>query len=54
MGGELLNKAGPGYLEETLQKVIAALKGLEYGEVVIKVQGGKPIWVDRHERSRVG
>lgn len=41
-------------MEQIMEKVIKALEGLEYGEVVIKVQGGKVIWVDRHERERVG
>lgn len=39
---------------EVLQKVTKALEGLEYGEVVVKVQGGKVIFVDRYERERVG
>lgn len=41
-------------VEEVLQRVRRALEGLEYGEVVLKVQGGKVIWVDRYERERVG
>lgn len=41
-------------VDEVLQKVAKALEGLEYGEVVIKVQGGKVIFVDRYERERVG
>lgn len=41
-------------IEEILQKVAKALEGLEYGEVVIKVQGGKVVFVDRYERERVG
>ena len=41
-------------IDEVLQKVAKALAGLEFGEVVIKVQGGKVIFVDRHERERVG
>ncbi|MGI5846344.1 MAG: DUF2292 domain-containing protein [Alphaproteobacteria bacterium] len=31
-----------------------ALTEMRYGEVVIKVQGGKPVWVDRMDRARVG
>lgn len=27
---------------------------IQYGEIIIKVQGGKPIWVDKYERERVG
>ena len=41
-------------IENVLQKVAKALEGLEYGEVVIKVQGGKAVFVDRYERERVG
>jgi len=41
-------------IENVLQKVAKALEGLEYGEVVIKVQGGKVVFVDRYERERVG
>lgn len=41
-------------VENVLEKVAKALEGLEYGEVVIKVQGGKVIFVDRYERERVG
>lgn len=41
-------------VEEVLQRVRRALEGLEYGEVVLKVQGGKVIWVDRYERERLG
>lgn len=41
-------------IAEVLQKVAKALEGLEFGEVVVKVQGGKVIFVDRYERERVG
>jgi hypothetical protein len=41
-------------INEVLDKVAKALEGLEFGEVVIKVQGGKVIFVDRYERERVG
>lgn len=41
-------------LNEVLQKVAKALDGMEYGEVMIKVQGGKVVFVDRYERERVG
>ena len=41
-------------IADVLQKVAKALEGLEYGEVVIKVQGGKVVFVDRYERERVG
>ena len=41
-------------IEQTLEAVKKALKQIQYGEIVIKVQAGKPIWVDKHERERVG
>jgi hypothetical protein len=34
--------------------VAEALSGLKYGEVIIKVSGGKVIFVDRYERERLG
>lgn len=40
--------------EETLRRVSRALDQIQYGEIIIKIQGGKPIWVDKYERSRVG
>lgn len=40
--------------DEVLQRVSAALDQIQYGEIIIKVQGGKPIWVDKYERERVG
>lgn len=41
-------------VEAALASVRKALDGLRYGEVVVKVEGGKVIWVDKHERERVG
>jgi hypothetical protein len=41
-------------IKEVLDKVTQALQDLRFGEVIIKVQGGKVIFVDRHERERVG
>lgn len=41
-------------VEDVLQRVRKALDGLEFGEVVLKVQGGKVVFVDRYERERVG
>jgi len=41
-------------LDQVLQRVARALEGLQYGEVILKVQGGKVIFVDRFERERVG
>jgi hypothetical protein len=39
--------------DQVLDKIIKALEGLKYGEVVIKVQGGKVVFVDRYERERI-
>lgn len=39
--------------DRVLDKIARALEGLKYGEVVIKVQGGKVIFVDRYERERI-
>jgi len=40
--------------EEALRRVARALEEVEYGEIIVKVQAGKPLWVDKHERERVG
>jgi len=41
-------------IDDALPKIRRALESIQYGEVIIKVQGGKPIWVDKYERERVG
>lgn len=41
-------------ISETLKRVEQALQTMKYGEIIIKVQNGKPIFVDRYERERVG
>lgn len=41
-------------ISETLKRVEDALRTMKYGEVIIKVQNGKPIFVDKYERERVG
>lgn len=41
-------------INEVLKKVELALKSIEYGEIIIKVQNGNPIFVDKYERERVG
>lgn len=41
-------------ISEALKKVEEALKTIKYGEIIIKVQNGKPIFVDKYERERVG
>lgn len=40
--------------QEALKRVSKALTEVVNGEVTIKIQGGKPIWVDKFERERVG
>ena len=39
---------------EALKRTEAALESIQYGEIIIKVQNGKPIFVDKYERERVG
>lgn len=39
---------------EALRRIEAALESIQYGEIIIKVQNGKPIFVDKYERERVG
>lgn len=41
-------------IESAIQRVRRALGQIRYGEVIIKVEAGKPIWVDKFERERVG
>ncbi|NPV44259.1 MAG: hypothetical protein HPY70_09850 [Firmicutes bacterium] len=42
-------------IKETLKAVEEAIKKINYsGQVIIKVQGGKPIFVDYYDRVRVG
>lgn len=41
-------------VEQTLEAVKKALTQIKYGEIIIKVQNGKPIYVDKYERERVG
>lgn len=40
--------------DKTLEAVKKALEEVKYGEIIIKVQNGKPIFVDKYERERVG
>ena len=40
--------------QEALKLVEKALDTIGYGEVVVKIQGGKPIFVERREQERVG
>lgn len=39
---------------ETLKRVEQALREVKYGDIIIRMQNGKPIYVDKHERERVG
>jgi hypothetical protein len=41
-------------IEEALRKVRKGLEQIKYGEIIVKVENGKPIWVDKYERERVG
>jgi len=41
-------------IRRTLRLVERALREVEYGEVIVKLQAGKVIFVDKHERERVG
>lgn len=40
--------------EKTLEAVKKALEEVKYGEIIIKMQDGNPVWVDKYERERVG
>jgi len=40
--------------EEALRRVARALDEIQYGEVIVKIQAGRVMWVDKHERERVG
>jgi hypothetical protein len=41
-------------IKEALRKVEQALGSIRYGEIIIKVQNGNPVYVDKYERERVG
>lgn len=38
----------------TLLSVARGIETVEYGEITIKMQAGKPVWVDSVKRERVG
>ena len=40
--------------EEALRLVAWALRGVRYGEIIVKMQAGKPVSVDKYARERVG
>jgi hypothetical protein len=39
--------------EETIKRVREALEQMRYGEIIIKVSNGVPVYVDKQERVRV-
>ncbi len=41
-------------LIDALSKVARGISELQYGEVTVKIQAGKVVWVDKFERERVG
>lgn len=41
-------------IEDAFRRVRKAIGEIRYGEVIVKVEAGKPIWVDKYERERVG
>ena len=41
-------------ISEALREVELALKSMKYGEMVVEVQNGKPIFVDKLEQESVG
>ncbi len=41
-------------IEEALCRVRTALEGMRYGEVVVKVVGGRVVWVDKSSNQPVG
>lgn len=49
-------KNGVGALSKqiALERVARAMDEVEYGEIIVKMQAGKPVWVDKYERERVG
>lgn len=54
MSKESAHKTTPEEAKKLMEKILHCLSDLQYGEIVIKVQGGKVIWVDKHERERLG
>ena len=40
--------------QEVIKRVAHALDTIRYGEIVVKIQGGKPVLVERREQERVG
>jgi len=37
--------------DKTLEAVKKALGEIKYSEIIIKMQDGKPVWVDKYERE---
>lgn len=48
-----LPRRSPAELDEALQYIREALRGLEYGEVSVVVQDGLVIQIERTERKRL-
>ncbi|NLJ61638.1 MAG: DUF2292 domain-containing protein [Firmicutes bacterium] len=41
-------------IKEALRKVELALESMKCNEIIVRVQNGKPVFVDKYERERVG
>lgn len=54
MGGIALDDKTKAAREEAIRKVREALEQMRYGEIIIKVNNGVPVYVDKQERVRVG
>lgn len=39
---------------EALGRVARGTAEVQYGDIIIKMQAGKVVWVDKYERERVG
>lgn len=53
-GEKMENNTIQNTTDKTLEAVKRALEEVKYGEIIIKMQDGKPVWVDKYERERVG
>jgi len=40
--------------QEVIKRVAHALDTIRYGEIAVKIQGGKPVLVERREQEKVG
>lgn len=48
------NRSNELNIEEALKRVRKGLEQIKYGEIIVKVENGKVIYVDKYERERVG